>query len=262
MNTSLITGASSGIGMAFANELASRKNNLVLVARTEEKLKQLAQKIREEHKVKVEIIVKDLTVSTAAFDIFNAMIEKNISIDTLINNAGLGDYGLFSTSERIKQLEMIQLNVTALVDLTYQFLPQMIQRGRGNIINISSIAAFQGLPYMAVYAATKCFVLSFSEALWAENSKAGVKVLAVCPGPTKTQFYENASFERFSNEAESSRLDSPLEVVREALNALDSGVSHVVTGRWENKIISGIPRFLPRESWSKILEQEFRPNIL
>ncbi|MHC0067816.1 SDR family NAD(P)-dependent oxidoreductase [Nostoc sp. UIC 10890] len=261
MTTALITGASSGIGAAFANELAARKNNLVLVARSEEKLQELAQKLQEEHKIKVHILAKDLTITTAAVDIFNDLIEKNItSIDTLINNAGLGDYGLFSESQRTKQLHMIQLNITALVDLTYQFLPQMIQQGRGNIINISSIAAFQGLPYMAVYAATKSFVLSFSEALWAENSKTGVKVLAVCPGPTNTQFYEKASFDKFSNEAESLRLDNPSEIAREALNALNSESSHIVTGRWDNKVISGISRFLPREIWSKVLEQEFRPK--
>ncbi|HEY9598256.1 MAG TPA: SDR family NAD(P)-dependent oxidoreductase, partial [Cyanophyceae cyanobacterium] len=138
MSTALITGASSGIGAAFAQALAMRQMNLVLVARSKDKLDALAQELQEQYSIQAEVLIQDLTTPDAATHIFETLTHKKIAIDLLINNAGFGDYGSFHESSRTKQLEMIQLNITALVDLTYQFLPQMQERGSGCIINVSS----------------------------------------------------------------------------------------------------------------------------
>ena len=261
MSTALITGASSGIGAVFAQALAKRQTNLVLVARSQDKLNQLAQQLQEQYPIQVEVLVQDLTAPNAAKSVFEAVTQKNITIDLLINNAGFGTYGSFSESSLPKQLEMIQLNIMALVDLTYQFLPQMQQRGSGAIINLSSIAGFQPLPYMSVYAATKAFVLSFSEALWAENQEKGVKVIAVCPGPTKTNFFDIAGFEELATGSrENQRSATPESVVRDALKALEGHSSTVVTGGLPNQIIVNLPRFLRRDTLVKLVEQQFRPK--
>jgi hypothetical protein len=261
MHTALITGASSGIGAVFAQALATRQTNLVLVARSKDKLDSLAQQLREQHQIQVEVLVQDLTAPGAATRVFEAVTQKNIVIDLLINNAGFGDYGSFSESSLTKQLEMIQLNISALVELTYRVLPQMQQRGSGSIINLSSIAGFQPIPYMSVYAATKAFVLSFSEALWAENREKGVKVIAVCPGPTKTNFFDIAGFARLATSAsQRQNTTTPEEVVSEALKALEGEASTVVPGALTNQIIVNLPRFFPRDALVKVVEQQFRPN--
>lgn len=261
MSTALITGASSGIGAAFAQALATRQTDLVLVARSEDKLYSLAQQLQDQYQIQVEVLVQDLTAPGAASKVFEAVTQKNISIDLLINNAGFGTYGSFSETSLPKQLEMIQLNILSLVELTYQFLPQMQQRGSGSIINLSSIAGFQPLPYMSVYAATKAFVLSFSSALWAENREKGLKVLAVCPGPTKTNFFDIAGFDQLaSGSSENQRSATPESVVRDALKALEGDNSTVVTGGLPNQIIVNLPRLFPREALVKIVEQQFRPN--
>jgi len=261
MSTALITGASYGIGAAFAQALATRKTDLVLVARSEDKLNQLAQELQQQYDIKVEIIVQDLTAPGAATTVFEAVSQKGISVDILINNAGFGTYGAFSESSLPKQLEMIQLNISSLVDLTYQFLPQMQQRGSGTIINLGSIASFYPLPYMSVYAATKAFVLSFSEALRAENQAKGVKVLAVCPGPTKTQFFDVAGFEEFaSGSAGNQTSATPESVVKDTLKALEGQASTVVSGGFPNQFLVNLPRFFPRDTLVKLIEQQFRPK--
>lgn len=261
MSTALITGASFGIGAAFAQALATRKTDLVLVARSEDKLNQLAQELQQKHDIKVEVLVQDLIVPGAAKSVFEAVTQKDITVDVLINNAGFGAYGAFSDISLPKQLEMIQLNILSLVDLTYQFLPQMQQRGSGTIINLGSIASFYPLPYMSVYAATKAFVLSFSEALWAENQAKGVKVLAVCPGPTKTNFFDTANFEEFASGGAGNQASAtPESVVRDTLKALEGQASHVVSGGFPNQILVNLTRFFPRDTLVKLVEQRFRPK--
>lgn len=261
MSTALITGASFGIGAAFAQALATRKTDLVLVARSEDKLYQLAQELQQQHDIKVEVLVQDLTALNAVKNVFEAVTQKQITIDLLINNAGFGTYGAFSESSLPKQLEMIQLNILSLVDLTYQFLPQMQQRGSGTIINIGSIASFYPLPYMSVYAATKAFVLSFSEALWAENQAKGVKVIAVCPGATKTNFFDASGLKEFANDSAANQTPAtPESVVKDALKALEGEDSTVVSGGLINKILVNFPRFLPRDTLVKLVEQQFRPK--
>lgn len=257
MSTALITGASSGIGEAFAKELAARQTNLVLVARSQEKLHQLAEKLQKKYNIQVEMIVKDLTESNATADVFDITKNQGLTIDLLINNAGFGDYGDFAERDGERQIKMIQLNVLALVDLTHKFLPLMRQRRSGSIINVSSIAAFQPIPYLSVYAASKAFVLSFSEALWAENRDYGVRVLVVCPGPTESNFFTEASFPS-SFTGKTSKISTPEEVVNDALNALAKGDSTVISGGVLSKIITNMPRFLPRETLVNILEKQFK----
>nr|WP_324616364.1 SDR family oxidoreductase [Lusitaniella coriacea] len=259
MSTALITGASFGIGEALAKALAERGINLVLVARSRDKLEQLAQQLRD--RVRVEVIVRDLTEPNAVENVFERVQQKGIEIDLLINNAGFGDYGKFAQNSRTKQLGILHLNVLALVDLTYHFLPLMQQRGRGHILNISSITAFQPMPYLAVYAATKAFILHFSEALWAENQDTGVNILAVCPGPTKTKFFEVAGFDPFENSKDAEKESvTPEYVAKEALKAMDKGHCSVVIGEMGNHAIANISRFLPREAVVKIIEKQFRPK--
>ena len=180
------------------------------------------------------------------------------SIDMLINNAGFGDYGMFCDRPRQKQLNMIQLNVAALVDLTHQFLPDMIERQSGSILNVASIAAFQPLPYLSVYAATKAFVLSFSEALWEENRKHNVCVLAVCPGPTDSKFFEAADFPQ-SFAGSNQKAASTETVVSDALQALAAKKSNVVTGGIGPRLISLVPRIWPRQSLVKGVAKVMQP---
>ncbi|MEC4983079.1 MAG: SDR family oxidoreductase [Oscillatoria sp. PMC 1068.18] len=261
MSTALITGASSGIGEAFAVELAQRKNDLVLVARSENKLQQLAQELQKKYQIRAEVIAQDLTENNAGTIIFKTTQEKNLQIDLLINNAGFGDYSRFSETSHEKQIDMVKLNVLALVDLTHQFLPLMQQRGQGSIINVSSFTAFQPIPYFSLYAATKVFILHFSEALWAENINTGVKILAFCPGPTETNFFNRANFDKFaSGGAKEGLAASPESVVKEALQALENNNSYVVAGGMQNKILSRLSGILPRPLLVKLLEKKFRPK--
>lgn len=258
MNNALITGASQGIGKAFAQELASRKTNLVLVARSQDKLQELAKKLESQEQIKVEVIPLDLTAPGACQQLYQEVSELGIEIDLLINNAGFGDYGAFSSRKLAKQLEMIQLNITALVELTYLFLGEMQQRQRGAILNISSIAGFQPLPYLSTYAATKAFVLSFSESLWAENRTTGVKIMAVCPGPTESNFSQVAEFPQSTNSQ--SKAIPAIQVVKEALEALENDQSTVVTGGLANQVIVNLPRFFPRKTLVGLVEKQFRSN--
>jgi len=257
MVTALITGASAGIGETFAQELAARQMNLVLVARSEAKLQQLSQQLVAQYQIQAEYVVQDLTVPAAAKAVFDAVTHKGLIIDLLINNAGFGDYGSFAERDGELQVKMVQLNVLALVDLTHQFLPSMRQRRSGSIINMASVAAFQPMPYFSVYAASKAFILSFSEALWAENHDWGVRVLAVCPGPTETNFFEDAEFPSALAKT-AARNYTPREVVvHQALQALEKNQSTVIPGSLENQLIANLPRFLPRKTlvslWQNLL---------
>ncbi|AFY68776.1 Estradiol 17-beta-dehydrogenase [Thalassoporum mexicanum PCC 7367] len=261
IKTALITGASAGIGEAFAQRLAQEKIDLFLVARSDDKLQQLATQLSKEHGVRVEFLAQDLTDLAATDHVFDQIQALGWPIDLLINNAGFGDYGEFADSDRHKQLSMIQLNILALVDLTYQFLPGMQARGNGNIINLSSIGGFQPIPYMSVYSASKAFVLSFSEALWAENRDRGIKIQALCPGPTETEFFKVAGFDQMPNTSGSARsVATPQAVVNESLRGLKSNQSVVVTGGLGNQVIVNAGRFLPREVLAKGIAQIFDPK--
>ncbi|MEO1634020.1 MAG: SDR family oxidoreductase [Cyanobacteria bacterium J06631_9] len=259
MKTALITGASSGIGAEFARQLAAKRQDLVLVARSQDKLNQLAEQLQQQHGIQAHVISQDLTEPIAAASIARQVEELGIVIDLLINNAGFGDYGSFSESALDRQTSMIQLNISALVELTHVFLPAMLERGQGGIINVSSIAGFQPMPYWSVYAASKAFVLSFSEALWAEVKEKGVKILALCPGPTESNFFKAAEVPSNSEMSGNlNQLDSVENVVTSALAALESGQSNTVTGGLMTQMIANLPRVLPRDVLVDLVEKQFR----
>jgi len=181
---SVTTGASSGIGEVFARKLAARGRNVLLVARSEDKLITLCNELGRSSSIRAQYVALDLSEPDAAERLFAEAEKRSLSIDLLVNNAGFGSMGEFSKLELARELNMIDLNIKSLVELTYRFLGPMRERKQGTIINVASTAAFQGVPFMATYAATKAFVLSFSEALWEENRPFGIKVMALCPGVT------------------------------------------------------------------------------
>lgn len=254
----LVTGASYGIGETFARQLAAKNIDLVLVARSQDKLEQLARELQTQFAVTVQVISQDLTEPQAGQRIFDQVTGGANTVDLLVNNAGLGDYGLFDQRSLPKQLQMVQLNVTVLVELTYLFLGLMKSRNQGAIINVSSIAAYQPLPYLSVYSATKAFVLNFTQAIWAENKNTGVRILCSCPGPTESNFSENAEFPP-SLKNPGSQYATSEQVVTETLYALDKQDSSLVTGGIPNQIIINLPRFLPRDTIVSLVEKQFRP---
>ncbi|MBE8987978.1 SDR family NAD(P)-dependent oxidoreductase [Nostoc sp. LEGE 12450] len=257
MPTALITGASSGIGKAFAQELAARKTNLVLVARSKEKLSQLAKQLQEQHKIQVDVIIQDLTEPNAAATVFDATKAKGLTIDLLINNAGFGYYGDFAEGDGERQIKIVQLNILALVGLTHKFLPLMRQRRSGSIINVSSITAFQPIPYLSVYAASKAFILSFSEALWAENRQYGVRILVTCPGPIETNFFAEANFPP-ALASSTDKVYSAEKVVWECLDALEKGYPTVISSDTSTQIRSKLSRLVPRKLLLNILAKHFK----
>ena len=232
MPRALITGASSGIGAEFARQLAPQGYDLVLTARSQAPLETLAADLRQRHSIDVEVIPLDLTDPEAPSQLYQQTCDRQLQIDLLINNAGYGDYGDFAEGDRQKLLGMVQLNISALTDLTYQFLQPMRSRQSGTILNIGSIGGFQPIPYLALYAATKAFVLSFSEALWAENKDLGLKVMAICPGPTATAFNDVAGFPKTELANSAPELASVESVVSEALKAMKRQSGSAVVGGW------------------------------
>jgi uncharacterized protein len=191
-STALVTGASSGIGAAIADELAARGHSLVLVARREERLQSLAKDITAGHDVSVEVAAVDLGTTEGRDLLIGSLRKTGRTVEVLVNNAGFGHQADFATSPTERMVEMVRLNVENVVDLTGRFVGGMVERGRGTVINIASTSAFQPLPGAAVYGASKAFVLSFSEAIRTELRGTGVTVTAVCPGPVKTEFMEVA----------------------------------------------------------------------
>jgi len=260
MTTALITGASSGIGAEFAEQLAARGHNLVLVARSQDKLQAIADHLTLSHGVKTTVIGQDLLAEGAIEHLMNQLEQQHLAVDVLVNNAGFGTYGELADGNLQTYLTMIQLNVSVLVNLTYRVLQGMKARRSGSIVNLSSTAAFQPIPYFAVYAASKSFVLSFSEALWYECKPYNVKVLGVCPGPTETEFFKTAEFPGTMESAPGQDLATPEEVVKEALQALDEGHSNVVTGGFTNQILVNLGRFMPREILTKTVGQMFKAD--
>jgi short-subunit dehydrogenase len=250
--TVLVTGASAGIGAAFARELSRRGATLVLVARSGEKLSRLAAEIGRAH-----VIVADLSSPGAAGRVYEAVVAQGIEIDVLVNNAGFGLHGAFETLPLAAQREEVDLNVGALVELTHVFLP-MIERRQGGIIQVASMAGFIAVPYMAVYAATKAFVLSFSAALWAEYRARGVRVLALVPGATETSFFERAGE---GAAAGTTRKARPEDVVRVGLAAFVAGRASVVQGK-TNRFFAFLSRFMSREFTAKIFAPMTRPKTL
>jgi len=253
--TALITGASYGIGEAFARRLAAEGANLVLTARSADRLEALAAELRLRFSVAVTVIKNDLADPSAPQNLFEAVKANNQKIDLLINNAGFGAVGDFADVPLDRQLEMIQVNVSALVALTHLFLPPMLDRRSGAIIQLASTASFQGVPYFATYSGTKSFILTFSEALWAECKPFGVRVLAVCPGPTGTHFQSVAGTE---NVRRPIKMQTPDEVVEASLKALAANRSFVVSG-FGNSAMVFLERLVSRQTVTKMASKLYRP---
>lgn len=241
MNTTLITGASSGIGEVFARKLAARGHNLLLVARSEDKLITLCNELGRINNTHAQCVAMDLSQPEAPARLFEETQKRGLEIDFLINNAGFGSMGEFSQLDLERELGMIDLNVCSLVELTHRFLVPMRERKSGSIINVASTAGFQPVPFMATYAATKAFVLSFSEALWEENRPHGVKVMALCPGVTETNFFDAAKIQKPPARV----VQTPEAVVDTALRALARGKSSVISG-WSNFMMVESERLVPR----------------
>jgi short-subunit dehydrogenase len=251
----LVTGASSGIGECFARALAARGNNLVLAARSKDKLETLAAELGAKFSVLAEPLEIDLSVAGAATRLAGALRERGISIHLLINNAGFGARGRFWQLPFDRQAQLLRLNVQALMELTHLLLPPMIARGRGAIINVSSTAGFQAMPYTAVYGASKAFVTSFTEALAEEVRPYGIVVVNLCPGGTRTNFFRAGEYGRPKLPG---GMQNPEEVVAAALKALDRGGGTVVPGLM-NKLGLISQRFVPRHLVAKITARLFRP---
>ena len=237
----LITGASSGIGEIFAKRFAQEGWNIVLLARSEEKLHALEHLLTNRNGVKALVIAADLADQGVPKRIYDEIKLKGITVEGLVNNAGFGFGGKFVQVPLDRYLEMIQVNISALVGLTHLFLPEMIKRRRGLILNVSSTASFQPLPYSSIYAASKSFVTSFTEALWLETKGTGVRVFDLCPGVTKTDFGIRAGLRDFHKDPFAQK---PEEVVETAFRALHGNSPTVISGG-RNKFLVFLERLVP-----------------
>jgi short-subunit dehydrogenase len=240
--TVLVTGASAGLGAEFARRFAERGADLVLVARRADRLEMLADELRGAHGVTVTTLPADLAAAGAAARLRGELTERGIRVGSLVNNAGFGTHGDFASADLERLDSEIQLNVHALVELSHAFMPDLLDGG-GALVNIASTAAFQPTPGMAVYGATKAFVLSFTEALWAEARGTGLTVLAVCPGATRTEFFDVVGTE----DAAVGRMQTAQQVVATAFRALDrrSTPPSVVSG-FANWLTSAGTRLVTR----------------
>lgn len=252
--TILITGASSGIGECFAQELAAKGARLILVARSEQKLKTLAAKLSAQHGIEAAVMPIDLSVTGAAKRLTKDLQDRGLQTDILINNAGMGTMNRFDEIDAARIEREIGLNIGSLTELTRCLLPDMLSRGSGLVINVASMTAFQPAPYMAVYGATKAYVLSFTEALWAENQNRGVQFLALCPGETQSAFHESSG----SDSLHGKRMQ-PIEVVNAAFRAVEQQKNYRIVGR-KNYWMGQLPRFFSRRFVLRITERMLRHN--
>ncbi len=253
-NYALVTGASSGIGKCFARALAGQGRNLVLVARSKAKLEALATELHAAHTVRAEPVDFDLSASGAAARLAQALRERSLKIDLLVNNAGFGARGEFWKLPLERQADMLRLNIHALVELTHLLLPFMVEARRGGIINVASTASFQPVPYTTVYGATKAFITSFSLGLKEELRPYGVTVVTLCPGGTRTNFFVAG---QYGKRILPWGLQPPEEVVKAALDALGRGGGLVVPGLL-NKFGVFSQRFIPRSWVVKAAARVFR----
>ncbi len=242
--TALVTGASSGIGEAIARTLAGRGADLVLVARRRDRLEKIATEIRTAYGVAVTVLAYDLTDPASVSAIHEELRSRAIVIDTLINNAGFGMHGLLVESDPVKIAAQVQLNVASLVGLTREFLPELVFSGRGALVNVASTAAFQPIPHMAVYGASKAFVLSFTEAIAFETRDSGLRVTALCPGVTSTEFFDTMG----TQDAAVGAVKTPQQVADLTMKAIDarSTPPSIISGL-RNRMLILTTKLLPRK---------------
>ncbi|MEU3302485.1 SDR family oxidoreductase [Streptomyces sp. NPDC006678] len=240
--TTLITGASAGLGAEFARRLATRGSDLVLVARRRERLEELAAELRARHRIQVHVVEMDLATDNPGQALAERMERLGVHVTSVINNAGFAGFGPFHQADPVRLRQEIAVDVTAVVDISRAFIEQLRTAGRGVLVNVASMAAYQPNPRMAVYGATKAFVLSLTEALWEESRGTGLRVLALSPGATRTEFFDVAGTEQAAG---GTRLASPADVVRTALTALDrrNPPPSVIAGRM-NRVMGFLARRL------------------
>ena len=252
----VVTGASSGLGRGLAARLAGRGMSLILTGRNEVRLNEAAHEIRHAApRVKVETVAADLATRSGVSALIDHVGDRPIEV--LINNAGFGSYGPFAEADLDREADEVAVDVSAVVILARAFLPGMLARGSGGILNVASTIAFQPAPYQAVYAASKAFVLSFSQALWAETRGAGVVVTALCPGPTRTGFVD-ALGAGVGHTVIYRRLAEPEPVIEAGLRGLDKGRAVVIPGL-RNKVIAASGRIMPREWLARVSARLLRP---
>jgi short-subunit dehydrogenase len=251
----LVTGASAGIGSALAEQLAAQGVNLLLTARRADRLARLANDLAARHKVQTEIYAADLTRPQAPGEIFRFTEQKRLPVELLINNAGFGAYGEFRKQEAQRLLDMVQVNVASVVHLTHLFLPAMVERRSGSILILASTAAFQPVPYLGAYAATKGFDLLFAESLAEEVRQYGVHVCALCPGSTVSEFHEVAGASHVACPQEPNE-----KVARVGLEALAAGKALVISGT-RNLLSMEAQRLVPRRLVTRIVARMFKPRV-
>lgn len=261
MKVTLITGASAGIGEAFTKRLAAEKHDLLLIARSENKLQLLCKELVAKHSINAQYIAVDLTKPDADKIIFEEAEKRGLEVEWLINNAGIGSGGDFLEYDLKSIKDMMHLNMDAMVALTHRFLPQMRARKSGKIINVGSMASFGPIPYMNIYAATKNFVRAFTEALHEENRLLNIQVMLLCPGATETNFFEAAKIGADRKSSFSSKeLETPEQVVASALKGIKKNKTIVVLGT-QNKIVRRILHFVPNSIALPLFGKQMRNQL-
>lgn len=255
--TALVTGASSGIGLALARSLAARGMNLIITARSENKLNELATELQKRG-IKVRAFTSDLSQQGAAERLFEQVDQAGLHVDLLINNAGFGKWGEFLEINREQYAEMLQLNINALTELCHLFIPGMLKRGEGGIINVGSTASFVPVPFAAVYSASKAYVMFFTEALQGEYGDRGLSFMTLCPGGTDSNFATVAG--SHANLKSNSIKDTPEFIAETGLDAFLKGELYVITGK-QNQRIALLPRILSRKSVLKMVGDNWKRTI-
>lgn len=255
--TTLVTGASSGLGVEFARQIAARRGDLVLVARTQERLDAVAEELRAKHQVEITALPADLSDPAGVGEVIRFATNRGINV--LVNNAGFGTYGKFADLDAAREHAEVMVNVAAPVDLAHALLPGMLASRSGGIITVASAIGFQPGPGQAVYGATKAFALSFSEALWAETRGTGIRVLALCPGPTATGFLSGLGDERAESSSIYRRAADPAQVVRAALRGFDRDQMTIIPGA-RNRLLAQGYRFTPRKQMARLSGRMLAPH--
>lgn len=261
MKVTLLTGASSGIGEAFAWRLAAEQHNLVLVARSEAKLQRLCAELMQRYAITAQYVALDLTVPGADAQLFAETEKRQLDVTWLINNAGIGSAGDFTQLDLASELAMMTLNNAVLVALTHRYPPQMRARRSGTIVEVASLAAFQPTPFMAVYAATKIFVRSFTAAIAEENRPFNIRIMLLCPGATETGFFDAAHLDSAAKTALVGKaLQTPGQVVAAAMRGLAAGKRVTISG-FTNRLMARAATFLPNSLITFGLAKAFRPTF-